>query len=127
MRTFPIVLATLALAACTQPAPLGPQPLTEHVGPQLSAADIQTQLVGNTGVGNSTGTATDFAMYVAPDGRLVANSIAGREVGRWRISGDDRFCTVGAAVTTNGEVCQTVHKAGVGVQLYSPSSGEELV
>jgi hypothetical protein len=127
MRLFPLVLAGLALTACARPAPLGPQPVAEHLGPQLTAADIQSQIVGNTGRGSRTGTTSEFAMYVAPDGRLVSQSIAGRAVGHWRISGDDRFCTTGAVVTRGGEVCQTVHKAGIGVQLASPQSVEEMV
>ena len=127
MRMTALILAALSLTACARPDPLGPQPLTEHLGPQLTAADIRSQMVGNTGRGSRTGTTADFAMYVAPDGSLVSKSIAGREVGRWRISDDDKFCTVGAVVTTGGEVCQTVHKAGIGVQLVSPRSVEEMV
>ncbi len=127
MRLFPLVLAALSLSACAQPAPLGPQPLAEHVGPLLSAAEIRSQMVGNTGRGSRTGTTAEFAMYVAPDGSLVSKSIAGREVGRWRISEDAKFCSTGAVVTGGGEVCQTVRKAGSGIQLVSPHSVEEMV
>jgi hypothetical protein len=126
MRAIPWILGAVVLAGCAKPAPLGPQP-SAFLGPQLSAPDIRDVMVGNTGRGQRTGTNSQFEMYVAPDGTLVSKSLVGVETGSWRISDDGRFCSTAALAVPSGEVCQTVHKAGIGVQLASPTSVEEMV
>jgi hypothetical protein len=127
MRMLPFALVALSLTACARPDPLGPQPTARHVGPRLSADQVRTEMVGNTGHGDRTGTTTVFAMYVAPDGSLVTQTVGERKLGRWRISDNGEFCSIGAAATQPGEVCQSVHKEGDGVTLVSPHSVEQLV
>ncbi len=127
MRMIPLAVVALSLTACVRPDPLGPQPTAQHTGPQLSADQIRSEMVGNTGRGDRTGTTTNFSMYVVPDGRLVTQTIGERRLGRWRISPNDEFCTIGADATEPGEVCQIVRKEGDGVALVSPRSVEQLV
>ena len=126
MRMILVMAAGVALAGCTKPAPLGPQP-TEALGQQLSAAQIRQEIVGNTGTGHRTSTNSTYSLYVAPDGTLTEKLPTRTENGRWRITDDGLFCMQWPIDMNGQEVCQTVHKAGVTTQFASPSSVEELI
>jgi hypothetical protein len=120
-----LLLGGLALAACTPPAPLGPQP-TYQLGPQLNGPQIAAEIVGNTGTGPRTATNAPYSMYVAPDGTLVSRIYQRTDTGTWRITPDGLFCTTWRVDFDGREVCHDVHKAGVVVQLHSPTALEEL-
>lgn len=126
MRTILLVAVAVALVGCEKPAPLGPQP-TQRLGETLNATQIRQEIVGNTGTGTRTGTNSVYSMYVEPDGTLVEKLPTRTERGRWRITDDGHFCMHWPVDMGGREVCQTVHKAGVTVQLASPESLEELV
>jgi hypothetical protein len=116
----------MALAACAQtpttqqmaeqvnaaPAPLGPQPANSDAnGPQLTAAEIRSVMVGNTGLGTRTGTKAEWGMYVAPDDRLLGKGVSGGDTGQWLITEDGRFCMRWRVDWDGQEICQTVHRA----------------
>jgi hypothetical protein len=126
MRIVAAIVAGVALAGCSPPAPLGPQP-TQALGVQLMAPQIRNEIVGNTGTGTRTSTNTTYSMYVAPDGTAIAKLPTRTETGRWRITDDGLFCMQWPIDFNGQEVCQTVHKAGITVQLASRESLEELV
>ncbi|HEX3500374.1 MAG TPA: hypothetical protein VHT04_13725 [Stellaceae bacterium] len=125
MKTRILLLAGLALTACTPPAPLGPQP-TFQLGPRLSAPEIAAEMVGNTGTGPRTATTALYSMYVAPDGTLASRIYQRTDKGTWRITGDGFFCTTWQVDFDGKEVCHDVHKAGTVVELHSPTALEEL-
>lgn len=120
-----VVVAGLAAASCAPPAPLGPQP-TAALGPRLSAPQIAAEMVGNTGTGVRTATNAPYSMYVAPDGTLASRIYNRTDSGTWRITGDDFFCTTWRADFDGKEVCHDVHKAGVAIELHSPTALEQL-
>jgi hypothetical protein len=125
---LPIVVVGLALAACSPPAPLGPQPLSVTLGPALNADQIKSEMVGNTGSGTRTGTTAVWKMYVAPDGSLSGKSPLLTDTGTWRISQDGKFCMTWKVDFHGQEVCQSVHRGGTnGIQLASPDSVEDMV
>jgi hypothetical protein len=127
MRILPFAAAAvLLLAACSPPAPLGPQPVDTTLGPPLTADQVRQEIVGNTGIGTRTGTKTIWSMYVDPNGTLRVTGAQPEETGSWRIGDDGRFC-VKLQRTWNGqELCQSVHKAGAGLVLNSALSREEM-
>ena len=125
VRLLALTVAGLALAGCTRPAPLGPQP-TSQLGPQLSAPQIAAEIVGNTGSGTRTATNATYSMYVAPDGTLQSKVFSRTDSGTWRITGDGLFCVRWQVDFDGQEVCQDVHKAGVAIQLHSPAMLQEL-
>src|SRR5260370_39090912 len=92
MRTLTLPIAGLAIASCTPPAPLGPQP-TWQLGPRLAVLEIASEMVGNTGTGQRTATNAPYSMYVAPDGTLASKDYTRSDSGSSRISGDELFCT----------------------------------
>ncbi len=126
MRIVAVIVAGLALAACSKPAPLGPQP-TQRLGDRLTAAQIEDEIVGNTGTGTRTSTSATYSMYVAPDGTLIEKLPTRTETGHWRITNDGHFCMQWPTDFNGHEICQTVHQAGITIQLASPESLEELV
>lgn len=116
------LLAGLALVACTAapaPAPLGPQP-TDPVGPRLSAAELQSAIVGNTGAGPRTGTLSTWSMYVAPDGRLAGKGATMTDTGTWRITGDGQFCMQWKVDFDGLPICATAHRTGSAIQFAAP-------
>lgn len=125
MRVPVMIVAALAMASCTPPAPLGPQP-TFQLGPRLSAPQIAAEIVGNTGTGPRTATNAPYSMYVGPDGSLASKVYGRTDSGTWRITGDGFFCTTWRVDFDGKEVCHDVHKAGVVIQLHSPTALEEL-
>ena len=128
MRMLPIAVVGLALAACTPPAPLGPQPLNTTLGPALNAEQIRSEMVGNTGSGTRTGTTSIWNMYVASDGTLSGKSPLLSDTGTWRISSDGKFCMTWKADFHGQEVCQSVHRGGTnGIVLTSGDSVEDMV
>jgi hypothetical protein len=125
---LPFVVVGLALAACSKPAPLGPQPLDVTLGPTLNSGQIRSEMVGNTGKGTRTGTTSIWNMYVAPDGTLIGKSPLLSDTGAWRISDDGKFCMTWKVDFHGQETCQSVHRGGSnGLQLASPDTVEELV
>src|SRR5256885_7121256 len=118
-------LAGIALAGCTPPAPLGPQP-SFPLGPRLGTPQIAAEMVGNTGTGQRTATNAPYSMYVAPDGALASRIYQRTDSGTWRITGDGFFCTTWRVDFDGKEVCHDVHKVGNVIQLHSPTAVEEL-
>jgi hypothetical protein len=128
MRMLPIVVTGLVLMGCSvKPAPLGPQPLDVKLGPTLDSAQIRSEMVGNTGSGTRTGTTSVWNVFVSPDGTIVGKSTVLADTGMWRISDDGKFCMTWKSDWHGQEICQSVHKAGAGIQLASPDSVEELI
>jgi hypothetical protein len=125
MRTRILLIAGLALTGCAPPAPLGPQP-TYTLGLRLAPPQIAAEMVGNTGTGPRTATNAPYSMYVEPDGTLASRIYARTDGGTWRITGDGFFCTTWQIDFDGKEVCHDVDKAGVVVQLHSPTALEEL-
>lgn len=116
------LLAGLALAACTgAPAPLGPQP-TDPLGARLSAPELQTMVVGNTGSGPRTGTLSTWSIYVSPDGRLMGKSPTLTDTGTWQITPDGQFCMTWKVDFDGAPVCATAHRTGNAVQLAAPNA-----
>jgi hypothetical protein len=118
-------LAGLAVASCAPPAPLGPQP-TAELGPRLSTPQIAAEIVGNTGTGSRTATNAPYRMYVGPDGSLASKIYGRSDSGTWRLTNDGLFCTTWRVDFDGKEVCHDVHKAGVVIQIHSPTALEEL-
>jgi hypothetical protein len=128
MRMLLFVVVGLALAACSKPAPLGPQPRDVTLGPSLNADQIRGEMVGNTGSGTRTATTSIWSMYVAPDGTLAGKLPVLTDTGTWRISDDGKFCMTWNVDFRGQEVCQSVHRGGtIGLKLASPDTVEELV
>jgi hypothetical protein len=123
--TVVTTVVSTVLADCAPPAPLGPQP-TAQLGPRLSAPQIAAEMVGNTGTGSRTATNAPYQMYVAPDGTLASRIYDRTDSGVWRITGDGFFCATWRVDFDGKEVCHDVHKAGVAVQLHSPTALEVL-
>jgi hypothetical protein len=126
MRTLALMIAGLALASCTPPAPLGPQP-TWQLGPRLAAPEIASEMVGNTGTGRRTATNAPYSMYVAPDGTLASKVYTRTDSGTWRITGDGFFCTTWQVDFDGREVCHDVHKVGNTIELHSATALEQLI
>ncbi len=120
-----VIVGGLAATGCTPPAPLGPQP-NAQLGPRLSSPQIAAEMVGNTGTGVRTATNAPYQMYVAPDGTLASRIYDRTDSGTWRITGDDFFCTTWRVDFDGKEVCHDVHKAGVAIELHSPTALEQL-
>ena len=125
MNKLNFVWLAMALAACSAPAPLGPQPMAQ-LGPALSADEARSLMVGYTGTGTRTSTGSGWNMYVAPDGTLAATAPHRAEAGRWRFADDGRFCMTWTADWDGKELCQSVHRSGGSIQLSSPASLEIL-
>jgi hypothetical protein len=126
MRTCLLIALVVVGGCAAKPEPLGPQP-TAVLGPELSAPQVKSEIVGNTGTGRRTGSNAQLSMYVAPDGKLLVKGIGGTDAGQWRIADDGQWCTsLPNAASRGGEVCQKVHKAGIAIQFASPSSVEEM-
>src|SRR5260221_11710157 len=121
-----VVVAGLAAASCAPPAPLGPQP-TAALGPRLSAPQIASEMVGNTGTGERTATNAPYSMYVAPDGTLASKIYARTDSGTWRITGDGFFCTIWRVDFDGRGVWHDVHKGGNTIECHSTTALEELV
>ncbi len=126
---LPIIALALGLSACAaeqQPAPLGPQPL-QAVGAPLSPAQIQSEIVGRTGVGTRTGTRAVWSVYVSPDGRFSAKTPATTDTGTWRIAPDGRFCVTMKVEDRGREDCYTVSRVGATIQLADADTVQNLV
>jgi hypothetical protein len=127
MRLISTVIIGIALTACaSKPPPLGPQPTSAALGPALTAPEIRNEIVGNTGIGTRTGTASTWRMYVAPDGTLASSSLQPPDRGTWHITDDGLFCMQWQRSWDGQPVCQSVHKAGIAVQFASARSVEEM-
>lgn len=101
---FALGAVLTGLAGCATP------PAAPPSGTQLSAAEIRSTLVGNTGHGSSS--KGDFVIYVAPDGtqRVKTPNIA--DTGRWRLTDDGHWCSRWQRIRLNAEECSTVFRDG---------------
>jgi len=127
---FPLLALALAVGACAvqeQPAPLGPQPLAV-VGVPITLADLQSQIVGNTGNGTRTGTRAAWSIYVSPDGRMLTKTPINSDSGTWRMSpGDGRFCMTLQNEGSGRENCYTPYRRGTAIELVDADTAQILV
>ena len=101
----------LLLAACNPPAPLTPD-IVVPAEPGLSPAEISREIVGNTGMGQMSGTQAVYSMYLAPDGTALAKLPTGMDTGRWRIADDGTWCVRWEKFRGGQEYCQRIYKRG---------------
>ena len=127
---FPLLALALALGACAaqeHPAPLGPQPL-QVVGVPITLVDLQSQIVGNTGVGTRTGTRVQWTVYVGTDGRLATKTPINNDTGTWRMSpGDGRFCMTLRSEANGQENCYSPYRRGNAIELVDGDTAQILV
>jgi hypothetical protein len=119
------ILATLgALAACEQPAALGPSVENITTGPALSADQVRGLIVGNTATGPISGSHITFKMYVAADGSATANLPTGLEHGQWTLSGNGDICFKWTVYRSGEQYCQRVYPAGSSYKFVNANSEE---
>jgi hypothetical protein len=118
-------IAVLGVAACAQPAPLGP-PVVMSAGPGLSAAAIREAVAGNTGTGTMSGSHIIYSMYLAADGTAQAKLPTGIDKGIWRLTDDGQWCAKWQLFRGGSEYCQRVYLEG-DVYKFVNSNSEELL
>lgn len=128
-RSVLACVAVGALAACTAaeqpPAPLGPAVENDQTQPALSADQIKSLVVGNTGTGPISGSHITFKMYVAPDGTALADLPTGVENGAWRLTADGQWCVKWDHYRAAQEYCQRVYPDG-GKYKFVDGTSEEI-
>jgi hypothetical protein len=118
-------IAAFGLAACAQPAPLGP-PIVKSYGPGLSAAAIREAVSGNTGTGTMSGSHITYSMYLAADGTAQAPLPTGIDNGRWRLTDDGQWCAKWQLLRGGAEYCQRVYLEG-NIYKFVNGNSEELL
>jgi hypothetical protein len=118
-------IAVLGLAACAHPAALGP-PIVASTGPSLSAAQIRTAVAGNTGTGTMSGSHITYSMYLAADGKALAQLPTGVDQGTWMLTDDGQWCAKWQLFRGGAEYCQRVYLQG-DVYKFVNSNSEELL
>jgi len=118
-------IAVLGLAACAQPAPLGPQIVTSP-GPGLSADQIRAAVAGNTGTGTMSGSHITYSMYLAADGTAQADLPTGIDKGSWRLTDDGQWCAKWKLFRGGAAYCQRVYREGDYYKFVNSSSVELL-
>jgi hypothetical protein len=118
-------VAVLGLAACAQPAPLGP-PIVTSSGPALDAAAVRLAVAGNTGTGTMSGSHITYSMYLAPDGTALAQLPTGIDKGTWYLTDDGQWCAKWQLLRGGREYCQRVYHQGEGYKFINRSSEELL-
>ena len=118
-------IAVLGLAACAQPAPLGP-PIAKSYGPGLSAAAVREAVAGNTGTGTMSGSHITYSMYLATDGAAEAALPTGIDKGSWRLTDDGQWCARWQLFRGGVEYCQRVYRED-DVYRFVNSDSEELL
>jgi hypothetical protein len=103
--------AVLALTACSQPEPLGPN-IVVPAQPGLSAAQVSQLVVGNTGSGPMSGSNVKYIMYVDPNGSAQIRLPTGIESGKWQIMSDGQFCAQWSNFHDGEQYCQRVYQEG---------------
>jgi len=112
MKTYLLAgAALLTLAACAEPASLGPN-VVVPAQPGIGAAQVQQLVVGNTGSGPMSGSQVRYVMYAAPNGNAELRLPTGIEAGKWRILSDGQFCVQFANFRDAQEHCQRVYQEG---------------
>ncbi|KZD08565.1 hypothetical protein [Oceanibaculum pacificum] len=126
MKKFILCASLLAVGACAgQPEPLGP-PVNLPPGPPLTAAEVQSLVVGNTGTGQMSGSRATYTMYVAPGGAAELKRPTGVEKGKWQIMPDGQMCMTWELFRDGDQYCQNVYKEGVVYQFRNNNSVELL-
>lgn len=112
MNAKSFIAVALLLAGCaTEPPPVIP----------LTAAEMQTLLIGNT-VSGSTLKRAQFAMYFRANGRAAGELAEVTAAGTWRITSDGQFCTQFpgwdySAWAGGREVCYRFYRSDSGYRL----------
>jgi hypothetical protein len=118
-------IAVLGLAACAQPAPLGP-PIVTSYGPGLSAAAVREAVAGNTGTGTMSGSHITYSMYLGADGTAEATLPTGIDKGSWCLTDDGQWCAKWQLFRGGSEYCQRVYLEGDTYRFVN-SNSEELL
>jgi hypothetical protein len=118
-------IAVIGLAACAQPAALGP-PVVASSGPSLSANAIRDVVSGNTGTGTMSGSHITYSMYLQADGAALAQLPTGIDHGTWRLTDDGQWCAKWKLFRGGNEYCQRVYPQGEGYKFVN-SNSEELL
>jgi hypothetical protein len=125
MKAYLGCIVALGLAACAEPAALGP-PIVASSGPGLSAASIRAVVAGNTGTGTMSGSHITYSMYLAADGTAEAALPTGIDKGSWRLTDDGQWCAKWQLFRGGAEYCQRVYLQG-DVYKFVNGNSEELL
>ena len=116
-------VATLgALAACAQPAPLGPTVVDNRAQTALTTEEVRGLIVGNTATGPVSGSHITFKMYVDPDGTAMADLPTGLDHGRWWLTKDAQLCFKWTVYRGGREYCERVYRDGSEYKFVSPTT-----
>jgi hypothetical protein len=118
-------IAVLGVAACAQPAPLGP-PVGMSSGPGLSSNAIRDVVSGNTATGTMSASHIVYSMYLAADGTALAQLPTGVDEGTWRLTEDGQWCAKWKLFRAGTEYCQRVYPQGEGYKFANSNSVELL-
>jgi hypothetical protein len=109
--------APVAMAPAPDP-PLSGSTVPPPLPMRMSAPELARTFADNTAKGISS-SGIPYAAYFAGDGseRFRAGSVM--DVGRWRVSADDRLCT-SLATLGSGESCYMMYRSGSTITFGAP-------